>query len=127
MVRARAAKVAGVAVPDLVVDDPSGNAEVLLLGWGSTYGPIAAAVESLRANGENIAQAHIRYINPFPKNLGQILDKYPKVIVPEMNLGQLSMMLRAQYLKDIIGYNMVRGLPFTTAEIMEAAMEVLHD
>ncbi len=127
MVRARAAKVAGVEIPDLVVDDPNGNAEVLMLGWGSTFGPIAAAVESLRANGENIAQAHLRYINPFPKNLGKVLEKYSKVIVPEMNLGQLSMLLRSQYLKDIIGYNMVRGLPFTTAEIMEAAMEVLHD
>ncbi len=127
MVRARAAKVAGVEVPDLVVDDPQGDAEVLLLGWGSTYGPIAAAIESLRTNGENIAQAHLRYINPFPKNLGKVLEKYSKVIVPEMNLGQLSMLLRSQYLKDIIGYNMVRGLPFTTAEIMEAAMEVLHD
>lgn len=127
MVRARAAKVAGVEIPELIVDDPNGDAEVLLLGWGSTYGPIAAAVESLRANGENIAQAHLRYINPFPKNLGKVLEKYSKVIVPEMNLGQLSMLLRSQYLKDIIGYNMVRGLPFTTAEIMEAAMEVLHD
>lgn len=126
MVRARAAKVAGVNIPDLVVDDPEGNAEVLLLGWGSTYGPIAAAVESLRVNGENIAQAHLRYINPFPKNLGKVLEKYTKVIVPEMNLGQLSMLLRSQYLKDIIGYNMVRGLPFTTSEIMKAAMEVLH-
>lgn len=126
MVRARAAKVAGVEIPELIVDDPNGNADVLLLGWGSTYGPIAAAVEALRANGENIAQAHIRYINPFPKNLGKVLEKYSKVIVPEMNLGQLSMLLRSQYLKDIIGYNMVRGLPFTTAEIMEAAMEVLH-
>lgn len=127
MVRARAAKVAGVEIPELVVDDPSGNADVLLLGWGSTYGPIAAAVEALRANGENIAQAHLRYINPFPKNLGKVLERYSKVVVPEMNLGQLSMLLRSQYLKDIIGYNMVRGLPFTTAEIMEAAMEVLHD
>ena len=126
MVRARAAKVAGVEIPELVVDDPNGNADVLLLGWGSTYGPIAAAVESLRANGENVAQAHLRYINPFPKNLGKVLEKYSKVIVPEMNLGQLSMLLRSQYLKDIIGYNMVRGLPFTTAEIMQAAMEVLH-
>jgi 2-oxoglutarate ferredoxin oxidoreductase subunit alpha len=126
MVRARAAKVAGIDIPDLIVDDLSGDADVLLLGWGSTYGPIAAAVESLRANGENIAQAHLRYINPFPKNLGKVLEKYSKVIVPEMNLGQLSMLLRSQYLKDIIGYNMVRGLPFTTAEIMEATMEVLH-
>ena len=126
MVRARAAKVAGVEIPDLVVDDVNGDADVLLLGWGSTYGPIAAAVEALRANGENIAQAHLRYINPFPKNLGKVLEKYSRVIVPEMNLGQLSILLRSQYLKDIIGYNMVRGLPFTTAEIMEAAMEVLH-
>jgi 2-oxoglutarate ferredoxin oxidoreductase subunit alpha len=126
MVRARAAKVAGIEIPDLVVDDVHGNADVLLLGWGSTYGPIAAAVEALRSNGENIAQAHLRYINPFPKNLGKVLEKYSKVIVPEMNLGQLSMLLRSQYLKDIIGYNMVRGLPFTTAEIMEASMEVLH-
>ena len=113
-------------IPDLVVDDVNGDADVLLLGWGSTYGPIAAAVEALRANGENIAQAHLRYINPFPKNLGKVLEKYSRVIVPEMNLGQLSILLRSQYLKDIIGYNMVRGLPFTTAEIMEAAMEVLH-
>lgn len=126
MVRARAAKVAGIDIPDLVVDDPSGPAEVLLLGWGSTYGPIAAAVESLRASGEHVAQAHLRYINPFPKNLAGVLQKYPKVIVPEMNLGQLALLLRAQFLKDVIGYNMVRGLPFTTAEIVEAAMEVLH-
>jgi 2-oxoglutarate ferredoxin oxidoreductase subunit alpha len=127
MVRARAAKVAGIDVPDLVVDDPSGAAEVLLLGWGSTYGPIAAAVETLRSNGENIAQAHLRYINPFPKNLGDVLNKYSKVIVPEMNLGQLSMLLRSHFLKDVIGYNMVRGLPFTTTEIVQATMEVIHD
>jgi len=127
MVRARAAKVAGITVPDLVVDDPTGNAEVLLLGWGSTYGPIAAAVETLRSNGEMVAQAHLRYINPFPKNLADVLNKYSKVIVPEMNLGQLSMLLRSQFLKDVIGYNMVRGLPFTTLEIIQATMEVLHD
>jgi 2-oxoglutarate ferredoxin oxidoreductase subunit alpha len=127
MVRTRAAKVAGITVPDITVDDPTGDAQVLLLGWGSTFGPISAAVETLRVNGEKIAQAHIRYINPFPKNLGSILEKYSKVIVPEMNLGQLAMLLRSQYLKDVIGYNMVRGLPFTTAEIVEATMEVLHD
>ncbi len=126
MVRARAAKVAGIEVPDLVVDDPTGNAEVLLLGWGSTYGPIASAVDILRSNGEKVAQAHIRYINPFPKNLGEILNKYPKVILPEMNLGQLGMLLRSEFLKDVIGYNMVRGLPFTTTEIVEATLEVLR-
>lgn len=126
MVRARAAKVAGIQVPDLEVDDPSGEAEVLLLGWGSTYGPIASAVDSLRQNGEQVAQAHLRYINPFPKNLGEVLRKYPKVIVPEMNLGQLAMLLRAEFLKDVIGYNVVRGLPFTTSEIVEATLEVLN-
>ena len=127
MVRTRAAKVAGITVPDLVVDDPTDDADVLLLGWGSTFGPIAAAVEQLRSNGEKIAQAHLRYLNPFPKNLGKVLEKYSKVIVPEMNLGQLAMLLRSQFLKDVIGYNMVRGLPFTTAEIVQATMEVLHD
>ena len=127
MVRTRAAKVAGITVPDLVVDDPTDDADVLLLGWGSTFGPIAAAVEQLRGNGEKIAQAHLRYLNPFPKNLGNVLAGYSKVIVPEMNLGQLAMLLRSQFLKDVIGYNMVRGLPFTTAEIVQATMEVLHD
>ena len=126
MVRTRAAKVAGIEVPDLIVDDPTGDADVLLLGWGSTFGPIGSAVEKLRSSGERVAQAHLRFINPFPKNLGEILAKYPNVIVPEMNLGQLSMLLRSQYLKDVIGYNMVRGLPFTTSEIVEATLKVLH-
>ncbi len=125
MVRTRAAKIEGVEVPDLVVDDPTGDAEVLFLGWGSTYGPIATAVEALRANGQKIAQAHLRYINPFPKNLGDVLSKYPRVLTPEMNLGQLAMLLRSKYMKDIVGYNMVRGLPFSTAELIEAAMGVL--
>ena len=126
MVRTRQAKIDGIEVPDLEVDDPSGEANVLFLGWGSTYGPIASAVELLRANGEKIAQAHLRYINPFPKNLGEVINKYEHVITPEMNLGQLAMLLRSKYLKDIVGYNMVRGLPFTTAELVEAAMGVLH-
>ena len=127
MVRTRAAKVAGVSVPDLEVDDPTGDAKVLLLGWGSTFGPIAAAVEALRENGESVAQAHLKYINPFPKNLGDVLAKYDRVVVPEMNLGQLAILLRSQYMKDITGYNQVRGLPFSTLEIIEATMAVLND
>ena len=127
MVRARAAKVAGIEVPDLIVDDPSSDAKVLVLGWGSTFGPIAAAVEGLRENGEKVAQAHIRYINPFPKNLGEVLKKYDRVIVPEMNLGQLAMLLRSEFLKDITGYNQVRGLPFSISELMEAILAVLND
>ncbi len=127
MVRIRAAKVAGIKVPDIIVDDPSGDATVLFLGWGSTFGPISAAVQTLRDNGEKIAQAHIKYLNPFPSNLGALLEKYPKVILSEMNLGQLAMLLRARFLKDIISYNAVRGMPFSTAELVEVAMGVLHD
>ena len=126
MVRTRAAKVKGIEVPDLIVDDPSGNAKVLVLGWGSTFGPISASIEQLRESGEVVAQAHLRHLNPFPKNLGDVLKKYPKVIVPEMNLGQLAMLLRSEFLIDVIGFNQVRGLPFTTAEMMEAVMKVLH-
>jgi 2-oxoglutarate ferredoxin oxidoreductase subunit alpha len=126
MVRTRAAKIEGIEIPNLEVDDPTGDAKVLFLGWGSTFGPIASAVETLRQNGEKIAQAHLRYLNPFPKNLGEVLSKYEIVLLPEMNLGQLAMLIRAKFLKDIVGYNMVRGLPFSTTELVEAAMGVLH-
>jgi 2-oxoglutarate ferredoxin oxidoreductase subunit alpha len=125
MVRTRAAKVEGIKVPDIVVDDPTGTAKVLYLGWGSTFGPISAAVNLLREQGIEIAQAHLRYINPFPKNLGDILTKYEKVIVPEMNLGQLAMLLKAKYLKDVISHNQVRGLPFTVNELVQAAIGVI--
>ncbi len=126
MVRTRAAKVAGIKVPDLTVDDPSNAAEVLLLGWGSTYGPIWSAVQSLRETGHDVAQAHLRHLNPFPRNLGDVLRSYKKVIVPEMNLGQLAKMLRAEYLLDVIGFDQVRGMPFTTAQIVDATLEVFN-
>ena len=126
MVRTRAAKVAGVKVPDLVIDDPSDRAEVLILGWGSTYGPIWSAVQVLRETGHNIAQAHLRHLNPFPKNLGDVLHSYKKVILPEMNLGQLARMLRGEYLVDVVAFDQVRGMPFTTAQIVNAALEVLN-
>jgi 2-oxoglutarate ferredoxin oxidoreductase subunit alpha len=118
MVRTRAAKVEGIKVPNIEVDDPSGKAKILFLGWGSTFGPIAAAVRELRSQEIDIAQAHLRYINPFPKNLGDVLSKYDKVIVPEMNLGQLATLLKAKYLKDVISYNQVRGLPFAVSELV---------
>jgi len=120
MVRLRAEKVAGIEVPDLEVDDPSGSADVLVLGWGSTYGPIAAATRETRSLGMRVARAHLRHLNPFPANLGEVLRAYPRVVVPEMNTGQLALLLRAAYLVDIQSVTQVRGLPFTTAELVQA-------
>ena len=125
MVRARQAKVDGIAVPDLAVDDPDGGAKVLVLGWGSTYGSIGAAVRRARRAGYQVAQAHLRHLNPFPANLGDVLRRYDKVLVPEINLGQLAMLLRGKYLVDVISYNRVRGLPFQAAELAGAIEEVL--
>jgi 2-oxoglutarate ferredoxin oxidoreductase subunit alpha len=125
MVRTRAAKIEGIKVPDLEVDDPSGEAKVLVLGWGSTYGSIGAAVRRARREGHNVAQAHLRHLNPFPANLGEVLHRYDKVLVPEINLGQLALLLRGKYLVDVISYNRVRGLPFRAAELAEAIEEVL--
>ena len=121
MVRTRAAKVAGVAAtsPALEVDDPSGEAKVLVLGWGSTYGPCAAAVRQVRDTGTPVAHAHLRHLNPFPANTGDVLRAYDRVVVPEMNLGQLAMLLRAEYLVDVRSHTSVRGLPFTTTELAE--------
>ncbi|WP_033822562.1 2-oxoacid:acceptor oxidoreductase subunit alpha [Kitasatospora sp. MBT63] len=119
MVRTRQAKIDGVTVPDLEVDDLTGDARLLVLGWGSTYGPITAAVRRLRADGHRIAQAHLRNLNPFPANLGAVLASYERVIVPEMNLGQLALLLRAKYLVDAQSYNQVRGLPFKAAQLAD--------
>jgi 2-oxoglutarate ferredoxin oxidoreductase subunit alpha len=118
MVRVRQAKVDGIEVPDVAVDDPVG-ADVLVLGWGSTYGPIAAACRALRAQGYAVAHAQLRHLNPFPANLGAVLGAYERVVVPEMNLGQLSALLRARYLVDAIPYTKVAGLPFMEEELVE--------
>ena len=123
MVRTRQAKVDRIAdsLPPLEVDDPSrGAAKVLVIGWGSTYGPIGAGVRRVRKAGYHVAQTHLRHLNPFPKDLGEILQRYDKVLVPEMNLGQLALLLRGKYLVDAIGYNHVRGLPLKAAELAEA-------
>ncbi|MFY9650499.1 MAG: 2-oxoacid:acceptor oxidoreductase subunit alpha [Trebonia sp.] len=127
MVRTRAAKIEGIAnsIPPLEVDDPTGHARLLVLGWGSTYGSIGAAVRSARRAGHDVAQAHLRHMNPFPANLGEVLRRYDKVLVPEINLGQLALLLRGKYLVDVISYNRVRGLPFRAAELAEAIEEVL--
>lgn len=127
MVRTRQAKVDGIAksIDLLTVDDPSNNAKVLIIGWGSTYGPVNAACEEARKQGINIAHAHLRHVNPFPVNLGEVLKKYEKVIIPEMNLGQLALLIRAKYLVDAISYNQVRGLPFKTQELVDAIKDVV--
>ncbi|GHK00370.1 oxidoreductase [Streptomyces sp. Y2F8-2] len=124
MVRTRQAKVDGIVVPDVEVDDPHG-ASTLVLGWGSTYGPITAAVRRLRAAGESIAQAHLRHVNPFPRNLGAVLGRYDKVVIPEMNLGQLATLIRAKYLVDAHSYNQVNGMPFKAEQLAAAFKEAI--
>ena len=125
MVRTRAAKVAGIDVPPLEVDDPTGEAEVLVLGWGSTFGPITGAVRKLRGAGVPVAQAHLRYLNPMPANTEAVLRSYRTVVLPEMNLGQLALLLRGMFLVDVIGVNQVRGLPFRVDELVAAVNSVI--
>ncbi|MGW3668921.1 2-oxoacid:acceptor oxidoreductase subunit alpha [Streptomyces sp. NPDC005141] len=129
MVRTRQAKIDGIDVPDLEVDDPTAGtdraADTLVLGWGSTYGPITAAVRRLRSAGESIAQAHLRHLNPFPRNLGTVLKSYDKVVIPEMNLGQLATLVRAKYLVDAHSYNQVNGMPFKAEQLATALKEAI--
>jgi len=129
MVRLRQAKIDGIAadIPPLEVDDPGDEARVLVLGWGSTYGSIGAAVRHVRRAGQPIAQAHLRHLNPFPANLGDVLRRYEKVLVPEINLGQLALLLRGRYLVDVISYNRVRGLPFGAAELAGVIKDVIDN
>ena len=121
MTRLRAQKVAGIAagIPELEVDDPDG-ASLLVLGWGGTYGSIAAGVRRVRTDGGNVAHAHVRYLNPLPRNTGEVLRSYDRVLIPEMNLGQLLKLVRAEFLVDAVGYNRVRGVPFRASELGEA-------
>lgn len=127
MVRTRQAKIDGIDVPRLDVDDPDGAARTLVLGWGSTYGPITAAVRRVRAGGGRIAQAHLRHLNPFPADLGDVLQRYDTVVVPEMNLGQLATLLRAKYLVDIRSHTQVSGMPFKAEQLADVFKEAIHD
>ena len=129
MVRLRQAKIDGIAadIGPLQVDDPDGQARVLVLGWGSTFGSIGAAVRRVRVAGGSIAQAHLRHLSPFPANLGDVLASYDKVLVPEINLGQLALVLRGRYLTDVISYNRVRGLPFRAAELAGVIQDVIDN
>ena len=126
MVRLRAEKVARIAddIPEQAVfGKPSGK--VLVVGWGSTYGAITTEVEELQRKGSPVSSVHLRYLNPFPRNLGDILKRFDKVLVPELNLGQLRMLLRARYLVDAVGLNKVQGKPFKVSEIAKAIHELL--
>jgi len=127
MVRLRQAKIDGIAadVPALEVDDPTGDASLLVLGWGSTYGPIGAAVRQVREDGGKVAQAHLRHLNPFPANTDDVVRRYQRVLIPEMNLGQLALLIRGRFLVDAMSYTAVRGLPFKASELTEAIKEVL--
>lgn len=127
MVRTRAARIEAIPVPDLEVEDPDGDSQVLVLGWGSTYGPIGAACRGLRQRGLSVAQAHLRHLAPMPANLGEIMRSYERVVIPEMNLGQLAQVIRARYLVDAISYNQVHGLPFTANELETMLEEVLKN
>jgi 2-oxoglutarate ferredoxin oxidoreductase subunit alpha len=121
MTQLRAAKVAGIDVADQIVDHQEG-ADVLVLSWGGTFGPVHAGVRRVRGKGGQVAHAHLRHLNPFPRNLGDVLRSYEKVLVPEMNNGQLLKLVRAEYLVDAAGYNRVTGKPFAASEI-EGAIE----
>jgi 2-oxoglutarate ferredoxin oxidoreductase subunit alpha len=125
MVRLRQAKIDNIPVPNLVVDDPDANAELLVLGWGSTYGPIGAAARRVRAMGLSVAQAHLRHLNPLPANLGDVLRAYKTVLLPEMNLGQLALLLRGRYLVDLKSYTKVSGLPFKAEELQNVFLDAL--
>ncbi|MGA7690600.1 MAG: 2-oxoacid:acceptor oxidoreductase subunit alpha [Jiangellales bacterium] len=129
MVRLRARKVARIAdsLPPMRVDDPDGDASVLVLGWGSTEGLLDSAVEQSRRMGRTVARAHLRHLNPFPNDLGDVLARYERVLIPEMNLGQLALLIRATYLVDAHSLNQVRGLPFRTDELVAAIEELCRD
>jgi 2-oxoglutarate ferredoxin oxidoreductase subunit alpha len=128
MVRTRAEKVRRVAqeVPPLSINGPA-TGDLLVVGWGSTYGTITAAVERAQMEGKAVAAVHLRHLNPLPPDLGHILREYRKVLVPEINTGQLVRVLRAEYLVDAVGFNRVRGLPLATEDIYEAIIQLVEN
>jgi 2-oxoglutarate ferredoxin oxidoreductase subunit alpha len=128
MTSLRAQKVAGIAkdIPPLETFGPD-EGELLILGWGSTYGALRSATELLVAEGKSVAHAHVRYLNPFPANTGEVLRRYRTVLVPELNLGQLWFVIRGTYLVDAVGYGRVRGKPFRIAEIVAEARRLLAE
>jgi 2-oxoglutarate/2-oxoacid ferredoxin oxidoreductase subunit alpha len=127
MVRIRAEKIARIAddIPELAVDGPT-EGDLLVVGWGSTFGAIATAVRRALVSGLNVAHAHFRYLNPMPRNTADVLRGYRKVLVPELNTGQLRRLLRSEYLLDAVGLNKVQGRPFLVGEIEEKIRQVTN-
>jgi 2-oxoglutarate/2-oxoacid ferredoxin oxidoreductase subunit alpha len=128
MTHLRRDKVEGIAddIPPLDVEDPDGDADLLVLGWGSSLGTIHAAARRTRETGRKVATAHLRHLNPFPANTGEVVKRYPKVLIPEMNLGQLALLIRARFLVDARGFNKVQGLPIAAEELEQEILRV-HD
>ncbi len=129
MTEIRHARVERVAddLPPLEVDDPHEGTELLVVGWGSTYGPIRSAVRRIREHGGKVARVHLRHLSPLPADLGDVLDRYEAVLCPENNMGQLAMLLRSTYLRDVRGHNRVTGQPFRAGELVERIEQVLRD
>jgi 2-oxoglutarate ferredoxin oxidoreductase subunit alpha len=127
MVRTRAQKIANIAndIPLLEVNGPN-EGELLVIGWGGTYGAIVTAVQKAQRKGYSVAQAHLRYLNPMPRNLGDVLKRYKKVLVPELNAGQLRLLLRGEFLVDAVGLNKIQGRPFLVSEIEEKIEDLLR-
>ena len=127
MVRTRAAKVqrAVEIIWPLTVRGPE-TGDALLLGWGGTYGAITTAGDQLRERGHRVSTAHLRNLNPFPANLGEVMSRFKAIIIPELNLGQLRMLIRANFLVDAIGINQVRGKAFLVNTLVDKTMEILN-
>jgi 2-oxoglutarate ferredoxin oxidoreductase subunit alpha len=127
MVKIRQAKVDRIAdhIPLQMLDSGPDSGDVLVLGWGSTYGAIKSAVQTLQSAGHSVAHAHLRHMRPFPKNLGEILRSYKKVIIPELNNGQLIKIIRDQYLVDAVGFHKIQGVPMSKSELVAVIGEVL--
>ncbi len=128
MVNLRQAKVDKIAdsIPEIKIDTGSEDSDLLVLGWGSTYGSIKTAVLELISEGYNVSHIHLRHMNPFPKNLGMLLMKFKNILIPEINNGQLIKIIRDKYLVPAIGLNKIQGLPFTTSEIKNKILEILN-
>ena len=128
MVNLRQAKVDKIAdsIPEIKIDTGSEDSDLLVLGWGSTYGSIKTAVLELINEGYNVSHLHLRHMNPFPKNLGMLLMKFKNILIPEINNGQLIKIIRDKYLVPAIGLNKIQGLPFTTSEIKNKILEILN-